>query len=48
MKAYTHEELHSPEDIGHQDDPVMNRDWFALNERVRRQFVGVEKHYCKL
>ena len=47
IKAYTPEELRGPEDIGHEDDPTMNRDWFALNERVRRQHVGLEKHCCK-
>ncbi|RMZ35284.1 hypothetical protein D0859_00570 [Hortaea werneckii] len=35
FKAYTLSELSSAADIGHEDDPQMNRDWFALNESMR-------------
>lgn len=48
MKAYTEAELHEPADIGHEGEPLMNRDWFALNERVRREYIGLAKHCCKL
>ncbi|GAB1733157.1 hypothetical protein NU195Hw_g20t1 [Hortaea werneckii] len=44
VKAYTPFELNSPADIGHENDPQMNRDWFALNESMRRQYMGLQKH----
>ncbi|OTA33835.1 hypothetical protein BTJ68_05744 [Hortaea werneckii EXF-2000] len=44
IKAYTPSELDSPADIGHEDDPQMNRDWFALNESMRRSYMGLRKH----
>lgn len=47
-KAYTREELQTPLDGGHEEEPRMNRDWFALNERLRREYVGLNEHCCKL
>lgn len=46
-KAYTEAELASPADCGHETDPAMNRDWFALNERLRRDYMGTTRHCCK-
>jgi len=43
-KSYMLEELQSPADVGHEGEPQMNRDWFALNERLRRQYIGRAKH----
>lgn len=45
--AYTVEELASPADVGHEGESQMNRDWFALNERLRRQYMGTRRHCCK-
>jgi len=47
IKAYTTEELCTPFDCGHEEEPRMNRDWFALNERTRREYAGGERHYCE-
>lgn len=47
FKSYTAEELGSPYDTGHEEEPQMNRDWFGLNERLRRQYVGMDEHCCK-
>jgi GNAT superfamily N-acetyltransferase len=47
MKTYTPAELASPADCGHENDPQMNRDWFALNERLRRDYMGTRPHCCK-
>ncbi|KAI7281174.1 hypothetical protein KC345_g4311 [Hortaea werneckii] len=44
IKAYTPSELDSPADICHEADPQMNRDWFALNESMRRSYMGLRKH----
>ncbi|KXT00698.1 hypothetical protein AC578_8248 [Pseudocercospora eumusae] len=44
VKTYSEEELESPADIGHEDEAPMNRDWFALNERLRREYMGTTKH----
>jgi hypothetical protein len=42
-------ELHaSPLDIGHESEPEMNRAWFALNEKVHRDYCGDRQHVCKL
>lgn len=46
-KTYTAEELESPADVGHETDPQMNRDWFALNEKLRRQYMGTQRHCCE-
>jgi len=43
-KTYTPEELASPADCGHESDPTMNRDWFALNEKLRRDYMGTQRH----
>lgn len=47
MKTYTYEELASPADVGHEGEPVMNRDWFALNEQLRRDYMGTQQHLCR-
>jgi len=47
IKQYSQEELIQPADVGHEDEPQMNRDWFALNERLRRGYVGLAKHCCE-
>ncbi len=45
-KRYDVEEFRSSLDSGYENDPKMNRDWFALNERKRREYVGLRPHYC--
>lgn len=47
IKAYTAEELCTPFDRGFEEEPIMNRDWFALNEKLRREYVGSECHCCE-
>lgn len=47
FKAYTIDEMHTPLDIGHEGEPQMNRDWFGLNERLRREYIGLAPHCCK-
>ncbi|KAK3075914.1 hypothetical protein LTR53_000343 [Teratosphaeriaceae sp. CCFEE 6253] len=44
FKQYSLAELRSPADSGHEHEPRMNRDWFALNEGLRRAYVGLSKH----
>ncbi|KAK4555033.1 hypothetical protein LTR86_007799 [Recurvomyces mirabilis] len=44
IKTYSEEELYSPPDVGHEHEPVMNRNWFALNEIRRREYIGFVKH----
>ncbi|KAI7545748.1 hypothetical protein KC331_g6034 [Hortaea werneckii] len=44
IKAYTSSELDSAADDGHENDPQMNRDWFSLNESMRRHYMGLRKH----
>ena len=46
-KAYTIDELHTPLDSGHEHEPRMNRDWFALNERLQREYIGLDEHICE-
>ena len=48
MKTYSPQELRSPADSGHEGESRMNRDWFALNERLRREYVGLAKHCCMI
>jgi hypothetical protein len=48
VKAYSMAELRSPPDVGHESDPKMNREWFALNEVRRREYMGTAKHCCRL
>ena len=48
MKKYAPQELRSAFDIGHEGEPKMNRDWFGLNEQLRREYVGTQEHCCKL
>nr|POE77521.1 hypothetical protein CFP56_09168 [Quercus suber] len=43
-KQYTQEELMGPADAGHEDEAQMNRDWFALNELMRREYMGYAEH----
>ena len=45
-KKYDMEEFQIPLDSGHKHEPQMNRDWFALNERLRREYVGLQEHCC--
>jgi hypothetical protein len=41
-------ELHaSPLDVGHESEPEMNRAWFALNEKVHRDYCGSRQHVCE-
>jgi hypothetical protein len=41
-------ELHAtPLDFGHESEPEMNRAWFALNEKVHRDYCGSRQHVCK-
>jgi len=47
FKWYTPDELHSPADSGHEDEARMNRDWFALNERLKRDYIGLAEHCCE-
>lgn len=47
MKKYSEEELRSPADVGHEGEARMNREWFALNERLRREYIGTAEHCCK-
>lgn len=44
FKKYTLDELSSRADIGHEGEAKMNRDWFALNEQLRRDYVGLAEH----
>jgi hypothetical protein len=46
-KAYSLKELSSPTDCGHEGEPRMNREWFALNERSRRDYMATDRHCCK-
>lgn len=48
MKAYSEEELASPMDSGHEGEAKMNRDWFALNEKMRRDYMGTARHCCEI
>jgi hypothetical protein len=47
FKTYSREELRSPFDIGHEGELQMNRDWYGLNERVRREYIGTSEHCCE-
>jgi GNAT superfamily N-acetyltransferase len=46
-KAYSEEELASSPDCGHEGEDQMNRDWFALNEKLRRDYMGTQRHCCE-
>lgn len=46
-KQYTADELNTPAYSGHEADPLMNKDWFALNEKLRRDYMGTRRHCCK-
>lgn len=47
MTEMTPEDINAPLDAGHEGEPQMNRDWFALNERYHREYCGTRKHCCK-
>ena len=47
MKQYSRDELKSPFDRGHEGESMMNRDWFGLNERLKREYIGLSEHCCK-
>lgn len=47
VKTYSEEELASAADCGHEGEAMMNRDWFALNEKMRRDYMGTASHCCK-
>lgn len=47
MKTYSEDELASPADSGHEGEAKMNRDWFALNEQMRRDYMGTSRHCCQ-
>ncbi|KAF2212396.1 hypothetical protein CERZMDRAFT_84745 [Cercospora zeae-maydis SCOH1-5] len=44
FKTYTQDELASPADIGHEEESLMNRKWFALNEQLKRDYMGTQRH----
>lgn len=46
MTRATPKAVRSPLDAGHEGEPHMNRDWFALNERLHREYCGLRKHCC--
>lgn len=48
ITTLTPEDHASPLDIGHENEPQMNRDWFALNEKLHRLYCGDRQHLCKL
>lgn len=48
ITALTPEDHASPLDVGHENEPEMNRAWFALNERLHRAYCGQRQHLCKL
>lgn len=47
IQAYSEDELATPPDSGHEGEALMNRDWFALNEKLRRDYMGTTRHCCK-
>jgi hypothetical protein len=47
ITTLTPEDHASPLDIGHETEQQMNRDWFALNERLHRQYCGLRQHLCE-
>lgn len=48
ITTLTPEDHASPLDVGHEDEPQMNRDWFALNEKLHRAYCGLRQHLCEL
>jgi hypothetical protein len=48
ITTLTPEDHAGPLDVGHETEPQMNRDWFALNERLHRQYCGLRQHLCTL
>lgn len=46
-KTYSEKELVSPLDCGHEGEEDMNREWFAVNEKLRRDYVGTRRHCCE-
>lgn len=47
ITTLTPEDHASPLDVGHESEPQMNRDWFALNEKLHRTYCGLRQHLCK-
>lgn len=47
MAEMTPQDMLTPLDVGHEGEPQMNRDWFALNEQCHREYCGTRKHCCK-
>lgn len=47
ITTLTPEDHASPLDIGHETEPQMNRDWFALNEKLHRAYCGLRQHLCE-
>jgi hypothetical protein len=47
ITTLTPEDHASPLDVGHESEPQMNRDWFALNEKLHRSYCGTRQHLCK-
>ncbi|OQO01009.1 hypothetical protein B0A48_13252 [Cryoendolithus antarcticus] len=44
MTVITLEDMQSPLDTGHENEPAMNRAWFALNEKLHREYNGLRRH----
>nr|OQO19872.1 hypothetical protein B0A51_12228 [Rachicladosporium sp. CCFEE 5018] len=44
MTVITLEDMQSPLDAGHENEPAMNRAWFALNEKLHREYNGLRRH----
>ena len=47
IKSYSKAQLGMSADAGYEAEPKMQRDWFALNERLRREYVGSARHCCE-
>jgi len=47
MTRLTLQDLASPADAGHEGEFEMNRAWFALNEKLHRQYNGLRRHCCE-
>ena len=47
MTVLTLEDMKSPLDVGHEGETEMNRAWFALNEKLHRDYNGLRRHCCK-
>lgn len=47
MTRLTPQDLASPADAGHEGESEMNRAWFALNEKLHREYNGLRRHCCE-